>query len=406
MPRKQEFTHGTGTWAARVTVRTASSMPEPADPAGSPAVGATAAHDAFFASLSRELRWTLDAQGRFVRLDGAWQSVLGWQPEYLAGWRWDEIVHPDDHDRVGEAMAGLHLSAERESELELRLALQSGGHRWMHWTLVAGPGPDAILGLGHERTTTQSDESPARRRLAERNAELASEVAALKERCRAVERFAAVAAHQLSEPLIVAESSAIMLGEELEDALDPLLKERLDASGRSAARARRLIDALLADARTADQPLSLRPVDVSVVLGETLSGLGPRMQERRVRAAVGSLPTLRTEPHLLSIIFENLLSNAVKYGPRSGGEVQIEAERVPLGWEFSIRSEGAPIDEEEVCRIFGPFRRAAGERRASGTGLGLTICARLVERLGGTIGVRPGQTGGNVFFFTLPDPAS
>jgi PAS domain S-box-containing protein len=359
-----------------------------------------------FESLSRELRCTLDDDGRFLHVEGAWHSALGWPAEELIGSKWAKIVHPDDHVRVETALTRLRCGGADERDLDIRMAVASGGYRLMTWTLVAGSGPDRVLGVGHDQAQRRSERSRTRRsagRLERRNAELTAQLAALEERYAAVERFAAVAAHQLSEPLIVAESSAIMLAEELSGMLDATLRDRLDAIGRGAARTRQLIDALLADARSANDPPSLRTVDSAAVLEQTFLSLRPRMEERRVTTTSSGLPSLRTEPRLLGIIFDNLIANAIKYGPRQGGPVHVQADRVPSGWRFSVHSQGAPIDHEEARRIFDPFKRATGERRAAGTGLGLTICSRLVERLGGTIGVEPGEADGNVFYFVLPD---
>src|SRR4051794_37437518 len=228
--------------------------------AGPRAVAAERAREAFFSSLSQELRWSLDHEERLVALEGAWQSVLGWRPERLHGWHWEEIVHPADRIRVARAFERLATTSGAERDVEIRLAQATGGYRLMQWTFVAGAGADSFLGLGHARTEDQASAD-----LARRNAELSARVAQLEERYLAVERFAATAAHQLAEPLIVAESSAIMLAEELEDVLDATLRYRLDAIGRSSARTRRLVDALLADARSADQPLSLCRVEIAQV---------------------------------------------------------------------------------------------------------------------------------------------
>ena len=102
------------------------------------------------------------------------------------------------------------------------------------------------------------------------------------------------------------------------------------------------------------------------------------------------MPRVRAEAGLLAVIVENLISNALKYGPRHGGRVNISAERRPEGWRLSVAGGGTPLPQDEAERIFQPFHRAHGERRIPGVGLGLSICTRLVDRLGGSIGVQPG----------------
>lgn len=375
-----------------------SSLPHPAPRAVPPSL----ARDAFFASFSRELRWSLDCEGRFLLLEGAWQSVLGWQPAHLHGWYWEEIVHPADRDRVGGILHQVQDGGGCERDVDVRLSLPTGGYRLTSWTFVAGAGQDSILGLGHDRTDTAVSHKDVPVLLERRNAELAAQLRELEERYIAVERFAGTAAHQLAEPLVVAESSAILVADELGADLDPLLRGRLDAIGRGAARARRLMDALLADARTDGRPLKPCAVDVAAVVEETLATLDYQVKDRNASILVGRLPQIHGEPGLLAVVMENLVSNALKYGPRSGGRVVIASEPGPIGWRLSVVSEGMPIPEDEAEQIFQPFHRASGERRVPGVGLGLTICSRLVERLGGTIGVEPGDHSGNTFWIELP----
>jgi PAS domain S-box-containing protein len=376
------------------------SLPQP----GSRTGVSSRARDAFFASFSRELRWSLDLEGRFLLLEGAWQSVLGWQPDHLHGWYWEEIVHPADRDRVGAILSRVRQGEGCERDIDVRLAVPTGGHRLTSWTFVAGAGPDSVLGLGHDRTdppvAMTSKHAPVL--LERRNAELAARLTELEERYVAVERFAGTAAHQLAEPLVIAESSAILVAEELGTDLDPMLRGRLDAIGRGAARARRLMDALLADARTDGRTLDLCTVDLAAVVEETLASLDHQVRERNATIVTGQLPHVHGEPGLLSVVLENLVSNALKYGPRTGGRVVIASEPGPNGPRISVVSEGMPIPKEEAERIFQPFHRASGERRVPGVGLGLTICSRLVERLGGAIGVEPGAESGNTFWIEVP----
>jgi PAS domain S-box-containing protein len=365
-----------------------------------PAVGSTRAGTAVIAPPSRELRCSLDDEGRLALVDGAWPSVLGWQPEEIHGWYWEELVHPADHVRFAKCLRRLRAGQGRERDMDLRLAARTGGHRLTSWTFVSGSGVDGILGLGNDQINSAAPEH-ASTVLAARNVELAARLQALEDRYAAVVRFAATAAHQLSEPLVVAESSAILLSEELGEDLDPMLRGRLDAIGRGASRARRLMDSLLADAQTQGLPLELRPVELQSVVNATLATLELQIQERRTSFVVGPLPRALGEAQLLSIVLENLVSNAVKYGPRSGGRVEISARRHGDRVRVSVSSGGRPIPVEEAKRIFQPFHRVPSERRVPGIGLGLTICARLMERLDGAIGVEPHTEDGNTFWIEL-----
>jgi len=355
--------------------------------------GPSDARESSVPSISRELRCTLDDEARFVRADGAWRALLGLHPEQLLDRSFDEFVHPSDLDRMRRALERLRDDDGCVRDLQIRLTRDCGEYVKTVWTFKSGSGVEQIIGVGQKWPDTV--------RLERHNEELERRLAELEERYYDMERFAGMAAHQLAEPLILAESSAIMVAEELGESLDPILRDQLEAIGQGAARARQLMEALLQDARSAALPIELRPVAIGPIVEATLADLSWRIDEVGATTIVGPLPQVLGEPRMLTVIFANLISNALKYGPRQGAEVRIGAELVPDGWRLSVFSGGTPIPPAEADRIFEPFRRGSGERRAPGNGLGLAICARLVERMGGRIAVRPSEDG-NDFSFVVP----
>jgi signal transduction histidine kinase len=385
--------------AARMTELRMQTRPQP----GPRALASARAREAFLASFSREIRLALDHEERLLLVEGPWQSILGWQPEQLHGWYWGELVHPGDRARVQEVFDRIALGQLPEHDVDVRLALSEGGYRLTYWTFAAGSGTDSIVGLGRDSTDLPErlDNEPSTL-LRRRNAELAARLEELEARYTAVERFAGAAAHQLAEPLVIAESSAILVADELGPDLDPMLRDRLDAIGRSTSRARRLMDALLADARRGGLAPAVRPIALSSVVDATLGSLEPLIEAHRAAVVVGPLPHVQADPALLEVVLDNLMSNALKYGPRTDGRIDITAERRSDRWRLSVASGGKPIAPEEAAHIFQPFHRLPSERRVRGIGLGLTICARLMERLGGAIGVDTSVDSGNTFWITLP----
>ena len=357
--------------------------------------------EAAFAALSRELRLCLDGDGCLTYADGTWQATTGREPAALLGEHWTTLVAPVDHVPMRRAIERALSLGDGPPELVLRMN-GSDGQPLVHWTLMPGSARDAIVAVGYDHTAQHRAAAQARSetaRLKRRLEDLETLVDRMDDHSRSMEGFAATAAHQLSEPLIVAESGTIMVAEELGDALDPDLRARLDAIGRGAARARRTIDALLMDARSGTD-LELEPVSTQRVVARLLEDMAPRMAEHGVVAEVGTLPAVRAECRLLAVVYENLISNALKYGPREGGSIRFAAEPEKDGWRLIVESGGAPVPADQTKRIFEPWRRVPGERRAPGSGLGLAICARLIDRLGGTIGVEP-KPEGNAFYFTL-----
>ena len=216
------------------------------------------------------------------------------------------------------------------------------------------------------------------------------------------ERFAALAAHELMEPLVAAEACATDIMRRLGPDLDPISQAELEALLCSAARTRAVVGALLDAARWADASPPQAPVDLGELVEDALSLLRHDIARRGTRIDVDELPVVFANRSLLGSVLQNLLANALRYGPREGGTIHVTAARANGGWRVSMASEGLPIARADRERIFAPFERGRGERRASGAGLGLAICRMIVERHGGEIGVRP-LARGNRFYFTIPD---
>jgi signal transduction histidine kinase len=231
---------------------------------------------------------------------------------------------------------------------------------------------------------------------------LSARVEQLEREKAAVEAFAAVAAHELVEPLVMTEAYATMVSDRLDADQHADSRRDLDALSRGAARLRLLIETLLHDARTSGREIKRDPVDLNHIVEESLALLAPEIAARGADVEVETLPSVVGEEALLSGLFANLLINALKYSPRQSPEIRVRALREAESWRVEVESSGPTIPVEDRERIFEPFHRGTGERRAHGAGLGLATCRRIVERHGGAIGVRATNGSGNVFHFTLP----
>ena len=233
---------------------------------------------------------------------------------------------------------------------------------------------------------------------------LRADVARLESEKSDIEAFAAVAAHELLEPLVMIEAYAAMASDRMAAGADADAETRddLDQIGRAAARLRQLAELLLYDARAGGRQLRLRTVDCQRLIADVVALLRPEIEARGARVEIGELPELRGEPSLLGGLFTNLLTNSLKYGPRSGGVVSVTATRDHGEWSVAVEDDGPPIPEDERAQIFEPFRRGRRERRSRGSGLGLAICRRIVDRHGGQIRIFTGERGGNRFVVTLP----
>ena len=230
---------------------------------------------------------------------------------------------------------------------------------------------------------------------------LGARVAELERDYARLERFAVIAAHELSEPLVMTEAYATLLLERLGDKVDPESRSDLEALSRSAARMRLIVETLLHLARS-DMSMAREVIDLSDVVDGSLDLLDHEIRRRRARVVVRPLPSVPGDSALLATVLRNLLSNALRYGPRENGTIRIAASHIRSAWRITVVSEGKEIGREDRSRIFSPFERGRGERRSEGLGLGLAISRQIVERHGGVIGVEPCPRG-NRFYFTIPD---
>lgn len=218
----------------------------------------------------------------------------------------------------------------------------------------------------------------------------------------AMEVFARVAAHELMEPLIVAETLARLIQEQLRDRADGNTRSDLDSLIRAVSRMRLLVETVLLDARSHGQPLERRPVSLERLVRDSIELLQGEIRARDARVLAEDLPVVEGDGVMLGGVVTNLLLNALRYGPRKDGEVRVEARRERAHWRISVISRGPTISKEDRARIFEPYGRGTHERRAAGAGLGLAICRSFVERHDGVIGVAPVRAGGNRFYFTIP----
>ena len=231
---------------------------------------------------------------------------------------------------------------------------------------------------------------------------LRARIAELEREKAATEAFAAEAAHELLTPLVMIDAYATMAAEQLDDEFDADALRNLDALQRGAVRTRVLVETLLHAASSRGGPLRRSVVDLNTVLADCLSLLAPEIQFRGAEVQVAELPDVLADEALIGAVFSNLLINALKYGPRHSPTIRVDATLVDTDWRLSVQSQGPMIPVQDRHRVFEPYNRGRGERRARGAGLGLTICRQIVERHGGQIGVTATGQGENRFCFTLP----
>ena len=215
-----------------------------------------------------------------------------------------------------------------------------------------------------------------------------------------LENLAAIASHDLVEPLRVIAGYSELLREHSEEAGNEEVAQITEAIERGVGRMQRLIDGMLAYAR-AGVPVPREEVDLGEVVGEVLLSLQGSIKEREAQVEVADLPAVHFNRAQLAQIMSNLVSNALKFVP-SGRHplVKISAERSNDTWLVAVADNGIGVAEEERKRIFDLFSNRAADESG---GIGLAVCARIVERAGGHLDADAGPDGGSVFTLTIPD---
>lgn len=217
-----------------------------------------------------------------------------------------------------------------------------------------------------------------------------------------LEQFAYVVSHDLQEPLRAVGSYSGLLTRRYQGQLDEKADKYINYIVDGATRMQQLIADLLSYARVGRQALELKQIDCNDVLSQALKNLQVTIAESQGSVTYDPLPTLVADPSRLTQLLQNLIGNAIKYRGDEPPNVQIAAQQYQGGWLFSVQDNGIGIDPQYADRIFVIFQRLHTRRSYSGTGIGLSICKKIVELHHGRIWVESQVGVGSTFYFTLP----
>jgi light-regulated signal transduction histidine kinase (bacteriophytochrome) len=254
-----------------------------------------------------------------------------------------------------------------------------------------------VQGLQHELVEHEEAENRLRATLADlerSNAEL--------------EQFAYIASHDLQEPLRMVTSFVQLLSLNYQGQLDADADEFIGYAVDGAKRMQQLILDLLEYSRVGTRGQPPQPTNAGVACQAAIQDLGVAITESGATVTCDPLPTVNADPVQLGQLFMNLIGNAIKFRGAEPPRVHIsahetfEVSKTSKVWEFAVRDNGIGIEPQYFERIFVIFQRLHSREAYPGTGIGLAICKKIVERHGGRIWVesQPGQ--GSVFYFTLP----
>ncbi len=340
-----------------------------------------------------QLVWSSTPDGNLEYANSLWRGYTG----ESAGERvfWDELLHPEDAvphmERWCESLASGKMF---ESQARLRRA-SDGSYRWFICRAVAVRGRDNRIVRWLGACTDINDQMNYAVEL-----RLANE--ALQRSNADLEQFAYAASHDLQEPLRMISLYTQLLQEEYAGLLDETARSYVDFAVSGAQRMERLLQDLMAYSRVSGGPSGpIESSDTAVALETALGNLEAAVRKSGAEFHIGELPSVAAPSVHLVLLFQNLVGNALKYAGGRVPEVWIDAEPADKRWRFSVKDNGIGIEPKYAKQIFGVFKRLHGAEY-EGTGIGLAVCQRIVERTGGRIWLEstPGQ--GSTFYFTLP----
>ena len=288
----------------------------------------------------------------------------------------------------------------------------SGVSRWLPWVVLAILSLALIaIGLlvrravdaGTKIAVVNSQLEASQDRLRDRATELQSSNAELQRSNAELEQFAYVASHDLSAPLRAVAGFSQLLGVRYKGKLDADADQFITHMQDGVNRMQRIIDDLLTYSRVDRSGLQPERIDLDAILDEVLQSLRPEIEERRAVVTREPLGGARGEPGQLSQVFQNLVANAMKFtSPGLTPEVHVSTQREDGRVHVSVRDNGIGVDPGHAEQIFKMFQRLHSTEDYEGTGIGLAIAKKIVDRHGGQIRIGEAPGGGAVFTFDVP----
>jgi PAS domain S-box-containing protein len=339
----------------------------------------------------------VNRKGRIVLVNPAALQLFGAaSADQLLGKSPFDIFHRDCHaimrERISQVLAGQRVPALEEKVIRMDGVA-------VDVEVVAAP----VMEQGDRAIQVLLRDITERKRA---EAALQKTAEDLRRSNRDLEQFAYVASHDLQEPLRAVGGYVKLLQLRFPDKLDAKAQGYIAGAFEGATRMEQLIRDLLAFSRVATRGDAFLPADLEDALGQALRNLEASLKSAQAIVAHDPLPTLAVDAGQIRQLFQNLVGNAIKFHGEQPPKIHIAAKRQDGRWEFSVRDNGIGIEPQYFEKIFQIFQRLHTRKDYPGTGIGLAICKRIVERHGGALWVESELGHGSTFYSSLPDTAA
>ncbi|MBD0312082.1 MAG: PAS domain S-box protein [Microcoleus sp. T3-bin5] len=342
--------------------------------------------------------------GQFMRVNPGFCQIVRYAESELLQKNWQAITHPDDIEADREYVSSLLSGNIQTFSLEKRLVCKDEAVRWANVTVSAMRDAN-----GTPQYLICAIEDISERKLVQEllQASLDTQTRYAQELTRSnaeLEQFSYVASHDLQAPLSTIAGYAQLLEKRCHNQLDAQGNKFIRNIVNSCERMQALIDDLLEYSRVGRSEKPFDVIDCNLVFEDACANLQLAIRQNQASVTRGDLPRVRGDSFQLLQLFQNLIGNAIKYRSSEAPMVHVGASRQGDSWVFSVQDNGIGIAEQYHPRIFQLFQRLHSQKQYSGTGIGLAICQRIVERHGGRLWVESEPNRGSTFYFSIPIP--
>jgi PAS domain S-box-containing protein len=337
----------------------------------------------------------LDPDGLVVSWNEGAERIKGYRAEEIIGQPFSRF-YPAEDIHNGKPVRELALAAERGSFEDEGWRVRKDGTRFLANVVITALRDQNGRLRGFGKITRDITE------LKESEQHLGKTMAELKRSNDDLELFAYVASHDLQEPLRMVASYTQLLARRYKGRLDSDADEFIAYAVDGCNRMQELIQDLLSYSRVGASTDAMRQTSCEDALARAVKNLQATIEASNAIVEHDPLPVIDTDGTRLAQVFQNLIGNAIKYRGAELPQIHISARQAGREWIFSVRDNGMGIESQYFDRIFVIFQRLHGQKEYQGTGIGLAMCKKILDRLGGRIWVESQVTKGSTFYFALP----
>ncbi len=353
-----------------------------------------------------QIVWTTNADGQAVSDMPLWRGFTGMSFEQTQGWGWIDSLHPDDREKTARIWSD-SITQGTLYQTEYRIMRKDGQYRSMYVRGVPVLSDDGSIREWIGTCTDITDKKATEAELEKYRMNLEDLVKKRTEELarsnKDLEQFAYVASHDLQEPLRAVAGFVDLLKMRIGSSLDETNLRYMSFVIDGVIRMQTLIQGLLDYSRIGPPLKKPEPVDSTNALRRALAQLDRMITESNAEISFDTLPTVRIDELQLAQVFQNILCNAIKFKGEDTPKIYISAKKMDSAWQFSVKDNGIGIAKEYQQKIFLIFQRLHTRDKYPGTGIGLSICKKIIERNGGKIWLESELGQGTTFYFTLSE---